>query len=282
MGTMRPRSRIAALAVAAASLIVPARAAAATSSNWAGYVAHRNGVRYRTARAAWTVPAVDCASAGTSYSAAWIGLGGYHTDSAALEQAGTEADCSRGDASYAAWYELVPDASVTVPLTVRPGDRISSRVSVAGHDVTIRISDLTRGTTYAKTLVASAIDTTSAEWIVEAPSLCTTSTTSGCTIGALANFATTGFSAASATTTAGHTGTISDPAWHATSIDLTSAAGPGRRFAGQSSAGAGAAQATTGTLDGTGSAFTVAFQPATAETAAPAGGPSVAARRSGG
>jgi hypothetical protein len=265
MGTMRPRFRIAALAVAAASLILPARAAAATSSNWAGYVAHRNGVRYRTARAAWTVPAVDCASAGTSYSAAWIGLGGYHTDSAALEQAGTEADCSRGEASYAAWYELVPDASVTVPLTVRPGDRISSRVSVAGHDVTIRISDLTRGTTYAKTLVASAIDTTSAEWIVEAPSSCSAAS---CRVLPLADFATTTFTAARAVSTTGHEGVIDDPAWVGSSIDLAADASPFggmRRFR-----GGGSGNATAGTLSASGGSFTVTFAPATTASSSPA------------
>ncbi|MDX6714595.1 MAG: hypothetical protein QOH30_1153 [Baekduia sp.] len=254
-----------------------------TSANWAGYAATRSGVKFRHVSATWVQPAVACTAGRSTYSSTWVGLGGDSVSSTALEQIGTEADCSAsGTAHYSTWYELVPEASHSARLVIKAGDQMHASVAVSGHSVTVKLADLTRGTSFTKTLRASVVDTTSAEWIVEAPSLCTSSTTSGCTIGALANFTTTGFSAASATTTAGHTGTISDPAWHATTIDLTSAAGPGRRFADQSSAGAGGAQATTGNLDGTGSAFTVAFQPGTAATAAPAGGPSVAARRTGG
>jgi hypothetical protein len=249
---MPSRSRIAALAVAAACLALPASAAAETSSNWAGYIAHKNGTRFRTVRGAWTVPVVDCSTGRSAYSAAWIGLGGYHTSSAALEQVGTESDCNGSSARYEAWYELVPDQSATIRLTVHAGDRMSARVSVSGHDVTVRISDLTRGTTFQKALVASAIDTTSAEWIVEAPSECAGSQ---CRILPLAAFQDTTFTAARAVSTTGHDGVIDDPAWASSPIDLTAGALPFGRGRGGPDAASGSA--TAGPLSGSGGSFTV-------------------------
>src|SRR5262249_19333266 len=138
IGPMLPRRlpvrAAAALAAGALALgLAPAVASAnATSTNWAGYVAHSPTVAYRTVNAAWTVPTVSCGS-GNASSAAWIGLGGYHTNSPALEQVGTEADCSRhGSARYSAWYELVPQSSVKIDEAVKPGDKMSARVSVNG------------------------------------------------------------------------------------------------------------------------------------------------------
>ena len=249
---MPPRSRLAALAVAAACLAIPARAAAATSSNWAGYISHKNGTRFRTVRGAWTVPAVSCTSPRSTYSAAWIGLGGYHTDAAALEQIGTESDCVHGRAIYEAWFELVPDQEATLPLIVRAGDALSARVSVSGRDATVRLSDLTRGTTYLRTLAASAIDTTSAEWIVEAPSQCAGSGISQCRILPLAPFADTTFTAARAVSALGHVGVIDDPAWAATSLDLAPGAPPFGRMRAATSG-----NATAGALSASGGSFVV-------------------------
>jgi hypothetical protein len=224
-------------AVLAALAALPAATASAgttTSANWAGYAVHRAGVRFRSVTAAWTVPAVTCDS-GRAYSAAWVGLGGYHTNAAALEQAGTESDCSAaGRARYSAWYELVPDTSRTIDLAVHAGDRVAVRVGVSASRVTIRLRNLTRGTVFSRTLTAAAVDTTSAEWIVEAPSECFSRR---CRVLPLATFADTTFSSARAVSATGHAGTISDPLWASTAIDLSPAA--------------------TGALSAAGSAFTV-------------------------
>src|SRR5947209_18951858 len=121
---MAPRSSF--LALAAAGLLGsglaggPAAAEAATrsatSSNWAGYAVSRSGVRYRHVSGTWVQPPVDCsASSGRSYSAMWVGLGGLSGGSQALEQNGTEADCSRGSPGYSAWYQLGPEAPVRRP-----------------------------------------------------------------------------------------------------------------------------------------------------------------------
>lgn len=234
---MSPRRGVAALLALAliggGAGVASARAATATSANWAGYAVRETGTAFRHVSGTWTVPAVDCAtSSGESYSANWVGLGGYSSSAKALEQLGTESDCARGGtASYSAWFEVVPAAATTARLTVKAGDVIRASAAVRGTLVTLKMTNLTRGRTATKTVRASAADVTSAEWIVEAPSLCDGATTSdaSCSQSALANFGSTGFAAASATTSAGHTGTILDPAWTPVAITLraTARGGPG-------------------------------------------------------
>src|SRR3954463_14108762 len=62
-----------------------ALAATTTSSNWAGYVVSRSGGRSRHGVASWVQSAAPCTSGARAYSAAWVGLGGYHTSSQALQ-----------------------------------------------------------------------------------------------------------------------------------------------------------------------------------------------------
>jgi hypothetical protein len=242
-----------------------------TSSNWAGYAARRTGVAFRRVSGSWTVPAVDCTSGGPSYSANWIGLGGYATTSQALEQLGTESDCSAtGTATYSAWFEVVPAAATTAKLTIHPGDVIAASTTVAsGNRVTLTIADTTNGTKATKTIQAKTVDLSSAEWIVEAPSLCSGSTASSvCRQTALANFTSTGFSAARATTTAGHAGSVLDPAWNAIGITLspqTGRRGPGMPGGGwlpgrqQGVVAAVLGAATPGSLSADGATFAVNY-----------------------
>jgi hypothetical protein len=156
---------------------------------------------------------------------------------------------------YEAWYEIVPATAVTLKLTIRPGDRVSASVTVTGHSVRMRIADETTGAVAVKTLVAKSVDTRSAEWIVEAPSLCDSQGT--CATQSLANFGSAAFSRVSATSAAGHTGTLTDPAWSRTPITLSSTGGngDGRRFV-RDVPSAGAAPAG---LTADGSAFSVAY-----------------------
>jgi hypothetical protein len=257
--------RFSILAGLAAALLAPtaADAATTTSSNWAGYAVSKPDVKFRRVTATWVVPTATCSASGRRrYSAAWLGLGGYHTTSSALEQIGTESDCTaKGTPSYTAWYELVPSAPVDVHLTVKPGDTVSASVTVSGATVKLYLANRTRGTVFSKQLTAEHIDTTSAEWIVEAPSACFGNQ---CETLPLANFGTTTFAGARVTSATGHQGAISDPAWHATSIAVRSngrhAFGPGR-FA----ADAGAAGASPGDLTATGDGFAVTYEQATAQ-----------------
>ena len=87
------------------------------------------------------------------------------------------------------------------------------------------LDDLTRHRSFTKRLHAAHVDTTSAEWILEAPTVCTG--VASCHTLPLADFGSAGFTAASAVTTTGHRGSITDRQWTATRISL--AAG-GRQF----------------------------------------------------
>ncbi|MEA2357740.1 MAG: hypothetical protein QOI62_1000 [Solirubrobacteraceae bacterium] len=267
---MPKHALLVAAAIAGLALVLPAGAAAATvsSSNWAGYAASRPGVRYQRVSATWVQPATSCTGGRRTASAYWVGIGGYHTSSRALEQVGTAADCSaNGTASYSAWYELVPAASVPTRMTIGAGDTISASVTVTGHVVRIFIADRTRGAVFTRRLHADRVDATSAEWIVEAPSVC--GGRGGCSLQPLANFGTAAFADARATSAAGHAGPIADPTWAATPIALASDAGrPGPvRF----TSDAGPSAATPAALAATGDAFTVTYQDSAAQAPAPDG-----------
>src|SRR3954467_5115543 len=100
---------------AAAFFTASAPAAGATdaqaSANWAGYAA--TGAQFSKVSGSWVQPEASCDS-GTGDAAFWVGIGGATQESSALEQTGTEVDCSSGSPVYSAWYELVPAAPVPV------------------------------------------------------------------------------------------------------------------------------------------------------------------------
>jgi hypothetical protein len=253
---------VAAVAVAAALAGAPAALAdSSQSSNWAGYAVHHSGVNFTKVIGAWTQPQATCTAGRPTYSSVWVGIGGYSESSQALEQIGTEADCSAaGKAASSAWYELVPATSRTIKLTIDAGDHVRASVSVVGQQVALTLDDLTRHRSFTKTLHASTLDTTSAEWIVEAPSVCGASVTGACQTLPLADFGSTGFSAARATSTAGHTGSIQDRKWTTTKISLAEG---GHRFIGMGGPSGQAAALVTAVpsaLTAAGSAFTVTYQ----------------------
>lgn len=245
--------------------------AASTSSNWAGYaVAGTAGAAtaFTAVSGSWTQPAVTCTPGVASYSAFWLGLGGFADGSRVLEQIGTEADCTTsGRARYSAWYELVPSPAVPLSLAVSPGDAISASVSVAGTSVTLTLTDTTTGASATRTLAVASPDTSSAEWIAEAPSTCGGSG-SGCRPLPLASFGAVTFSSA-ATTAAGHTGTVSDPAWSATAVTLQGSAAS--FFRSRFAAALPVADAVPGALSADGSSFAVAWQQEPVSSSTPPG-----------
>lgn len=235
----------------------PALADSVQSSNWAGYAVHRAGVRFKKVVANWKQPTVDCSQFSPGYSAMWVGLGGYSASSDALEQIGTEIDCtSSGRPVSSAWYELVPAPSQSIRMTVNPGDALSASVSVSGRRVTLILANLTRHRTFRKTLRVAPIDLSSAEWIVEAPSECVNANV--CRTLPLANFGTALFTSAAAGVTSGHTGAISDRVWDATKIRLTPSA---RRFVLNGGGGIDGAAVPSALTTG-GTSFKVTFQSA--------------------
>lgn len=224
---LRAARRVSALAVVSlAATGTPAGAATGlhratnVSSNWAGYAVtpRRAGQSFTRVAAQWIQPAVTCRTGQSSYSAFWIGLGGYHRGAQKLEQVGTDADCTRaGTPVQYAWYELVPAGPVNLRLRVSPGDTVSARVATSGTRVALTIADLTTGQSFSRMLRMSAPDTSSAEWITEAPSACNNS--GNCRVLPLADFGAVAFSNASVTSTT-RTGAISTGSWSTTRVEL--------------------------------------------------------------
>src|SRR5206468_11707875 len=102
----------------------------------------------------WIVPTATRHTAGQdAASSDWIGIGGGCIDANCavgdntLIQTGTEQDVdANGNASYSAWYELIPAPSLSVNMTVAPGDHMHASIAetVSGANVwNITLQDVT-------------------------------------------------------------------------------------------------------------------------------------------
>lgn len=194
------------------------------STNWAGYAAvavdPAAPVSFSDVTATWREPRGSCTLGRISSSAFWVGLGGFDPASEALEQLGTAAECdgSGRTATHYAWWELVPAASVRIPLKIAPGDTITAAVLVQDTKVVFSLKNVTRRTRFSKVApTTQQPDTSSAEWIAEAPSTCSSFTR--CRVLPLTDFGNVTFSRIAATGNA-HPGTLRDPTWQATPIQL--------------------------------------------------------------
>lgn len=252
--------RVAAALVSSVFVLAVAPAAQASgtpSANWAGYAVH--GTTFQRVSGSWRQPHATCGTGSRTYSAMWVGLGGYALTSNELEQVGTELDCHRdGQENSYAWYELVPQPSHKIGLQIHPGDWINANVQSSGGAVVLSIQDQTTHHRFRKTFHPSGVDVTSAEWILEAPSQCVFGSTA-CQTLPLTDFGQAVFRNARAQTVAGKVGTISSSAWHRTKINLTaqgqflSGNHPGITTLG--------ASATPSALNSFGGSFTVTYRP---------------------
>jgi hypothetical protein len=263
---MRSRNRILPLAAAAIAAVGAGLASTASSasaqkvnaqgeasSNWSGYVVtSKSGQSFSSVSGSWVQPSVNASSSTSqSSSAFWVGIGGYSSQSPALEQVGTEADVVNGQTQYHAWTEVVPSPQQPLDIAINPGDHISAKVTVNGTTVTMSLTDDTSGQTRTKTVQVANPDTSSAEWIAEAPAA---ATPGGYSIVPLADFGKVTFTGATATA-GGHTGTIADSHWNVARVDLGSGSNEYyTALSDQSSAGA-----TTGDVSTDGTSFTVGY-----------------------
>jgi hypothetical protein len=85
--------------------------------------------------------------------------------------AGTEQDVSgSGQASYGAWWEIIPEPETQVTLPVRPGNKVKVTIAETSTpgDWSIAIDNLTTGAKFSTTTPYSSSEDT-AEWIEETP-----------------------------------------------------------------------------------------------------------------
>ena len=213
---MKYRTLLATLTTAAAVTGLSAGSAGAAtsaseqvSSNWAGYVVggSDSNTQFSNVSGSWVQPTSKCAT-GQDDAAFWVGIGGDDGQSSSsgspalgdgsstsLEQIGTEGNCTGNGTQYYAWYELVPAAPVQLNLAIHPGDHITASVSVNGNSTSFSLTDKTTGQSFSKTVSSPNPDTSSAEWVAEAPSQCDGS--GSCTPLPLSDFGTVDFTNAS-------------------------------------------------------------------------------------
>ncbi len=197
---------------------LPRHGGTVDSLNWSGYAVTPSSGDITAVTSTFVVPPASLVPPG--FAATWTGIGGY--SSSDLIQAGISENSLPNNPllgnQYSAWYELLP-ASET-PLTnctgnsacpVSPGDKVTVTISQVGSARwSITESDPTEGWTWNKTVTYSSSES-SAEWILEAPTLVAQTL--------LANVGTAHFGPTSTYTAGGSTHTISagDP----TQIDLS-------------------------------------------------------------
>jgi Peptidase A4 family len=147
------------------------------STNWSGYAVISKRHRITAVTGSFVVPKVT-GTAPFGFAATWMGVGGYNTRD--LIQAGTAEDSNSGGLygkQYFAWYELLPAGERQLhkcigdpKCRVRPGNRISVAVREVGGNRWM-ISMTNSGHWHWSKSVSYSSSRSSAEWILEAPSI---------------------------------------------------------------------------------------------------------------
>ncbi len=222
--------------------IAPGSTTVRNSTNWGGYAISTANGAVSDVKGSWVVPTFQGSCSGLyNFSAAafWVGIDGYSSNT--VEQIGTIIEClslfNVSSVVYYAFYEFYPAGTVTIPLTVSPGDHVSAQVSYTSSTgiYVVSLADTTTGNTYSASSSSSVSgNRSSAEWIAEAPY----SSIRG--ILPLVDFGTVHFTACSATIS-GHTHAISGFSNVRITMVTTSGSGPkatpgalahhGKRFA---------------------------------------------------
>jgi hypothetical protein len=196
--------------------VLPLHGGTTDSLNWSGYAVTPSGGNMTAVSSTFTVPAAAPLPPG--FAATWTGIGGYNTSD--LIQAGTAEQSTPSNPllgpQYYAWYELLPASETPITgcsgdanCTVTPGDNITVNIGqVSGNTWSISMTDAGHWT-WSKNVTYSSSES-SAEWILEAPTLVAQTT--------LANVGTVHFGPTSTYTAGGVTHTIAQG--NPTQIDL--------------------------------------------------------------
>jgi Peptidase A4 family len=157
---------IALLLIAPSSTAAQERPPVQPSRNWSGYVA--SNAYYTGVSALIQTPIASAQQiAGVAAVASWVGIGGESSDD--LIQAGVQVDTNGPVARYSAWYETLPQSSRTVALEIGPGDWVHVDI----HELEFNLWQITmvNGQHVFQLEIPYESTHSSAEWIVEAPSV---------------------------------------------------------------------------------------------------------------
>ncbi|HEY5434705.1 MAG TPA: G1 family glutamic endopeptidase, partial [Candidatus Limnocylindrales bacterium] len=167
------------------------------STDWAGYAVSSTSTPFTCVEATWTQPSVVCRGSGLAAVAFWVGIGGV--GQAGLVQAGTQTQCDQGTPTIGAWHQSLPREpyATGADLPVAVGDRVHAQVLLVGRSsYALTLENLTTGASFSVTSTNGILDPTTAEWIVEAP---TVGCPKRCTITSLPDFGTVTLSDVSTT-----------------------------------------------------------------------------------
>ena len=171
-----------------------------SSLDWAGYAV--TGSAVTSVSGSWVQPTVACPGTKLQQSAFWVGLDGFAASDPTVQQVGTDADCTKkakknpSHPLHYAWYELYPAGLVVLPpatYPVVPGDALSGSVQASGPSYVITLVNAGKWTFQTTQTPAIQPQNSSAEWITEAPTLCTGAK---CKVAPLADFGSVGFTGA--------------------------------------------------------------------------------------
>jgi hypothetical protein len=162
LATLAPAS------VSSAEAVPVQKIRAGLAKNWAGYIAH--GGPFTSAATTWTEPSIRCGSKENSAFASFAGIDG--AGSSTVEQIGTLANCKNGSVTHKGFYEMFPRSAFGINKAVRAGDSLTASVVVsAPKKFTLTLVNHTAGWTFSTQQRSAKAKLSSAEAIVEAPSL---------------------------------------------------------------------------------------------------------------
>lgn len=199
---------------------IPAHGGTVTSLNWSGYAVTPAAAGITAVNSSFVVPTANLLVDPAGFAATWAGIGGY--SSSDLIQAGvsenTPVTGAVSGGQYYAWYELLPASETPVTsgcsgdpsCSVTPGDNVTVNIAkVSGDTWSVKLTDAGKWT-WSKDVTYSSSGS-SAEWILEAPTVGVQST--------LADVGTAKFGPTSSYTQNGTTYTIAQG--NPTQIDLS-------------------------------------------------------------
>ncbi len=186
---------------------LPRHGGTVDSVNWSGYAVTPSRHDITAVKTTFVVPTAGAVPPG--FAATWGGIGGYSTTD--LIQAGISENSSPDNPAvgdqYAAWYELLPASETNLThctgnssCPVSPGNKVTVSIVKAGTNRwKTSVADPTEHWTWTKTVSYKSSES-SAEWILEAPTVGAQST--------LADVGTVSFGPTSTYVAGGHTYTI--------------------------------------------------------------------------
>jgi Peptidase A4 family/ell wall binding domain 2 (CWB2) len=150
---------------------VPTDVPTTDSSNWSGYAV--TGTTFTSVTGTFNAPSLVSGTSTSAALGAWVGIDGANNTSLIQAGIGEYVDPSDPSEFYLyPWWEILPNAQIVVTsVAVAPGDEVTVTIDTSGDGFWgITLTDDTNGQSYTTTQSYDG-PATSAEWIMEAPSL---------------------------------------------------------------------------------------------------------------